>query len=86
MMALIGGVAERARIVGVTVTKAMPDRGSDGMAAMVAAGVLAGEMGIVARGRGLLPLLGYAGAVDLVKGFKYTLFNILLRNVYPTGT
>jgi agmatinase len=49
-MDLIGGVAERARIVGVAVTEFMPDREIDGMGAMVAAQVLAGVMGIVARG------------------------------------
>jgi agmatinase len=50
VMELIGGVAERARIAGVAVTEFMPDRDIDGMGAMVAAQVLAGVMGIVARG------------------------------------
>ncbi len=50
VMELIGGVAERAHIAGVAVTEFMPDRDIDGMGAMVAAQVLAGVMGIVARG------------------------------------
>jgi agmatinase len=49
VLELIGGVAERARISGFAMTEFMPDRDIDGMGAMVAAQLLAGVMGIVAR-------------------------------------
>lgn len=49
VLELIGGVAERARIAGFAMTEFMPDRDIDGMGAMVAAQLLAGVMGIVAR-------------------------------------
>jgi agmatinase len=49
VLELIGGVAERARIAGFAMTEFMPDRDIDGMGAMLAAQMLAGVMGIVAR-------------------------------------
>jgi agmatinase len=49
VLELIGGVAERARISGFAMTEFMPDRDIDGVGAMVAAQLLAGVMGIVAR-------------------------------------
>ncbi len=49
VLELIGGVAERAQIAGFAMTEFMPDRDIDGMGAMVAAQLLAGVMGIVAR-------------------------------------
>ncbi|MGL5011686.1 MAG: arginase family protein, partial [Paracoccaceae bacterium] len=49
VLELIGGVAERARIVGFDMVEFMPDRDIDGMGAMLAAQLLAGVMGIVAR-------------------------------------
>ncbi len=49
VLELIGGVAERAWIAGFDLVEFMPDRDIDGMGAMVAAQLLSGVMGIVAR-------------------------------------
>lgn len=49
VMELIGAVAEKARIVGFDMVEFMPERDIDGLGAMVAAQLLAGVIGIVAR-------------------------------------
>lgn len=49
VMELIGAVAEKGRIVGFDMVEFMPDRDIDGLGAMVAAQLLAGVIGIVAR-------------------------------------
>jgi agmatinase len=46
---LVGAVAEKARIAGFDMVEFMPERDIDGLGAMVAAQLLAGVMGIVAR-------------------------------------
>ncbi|NJM83030.1 MAG: arginase, partial [Tabrizicola sp.] len=45
----VAGVAEKARIAGVAMTEFMPERDVDGLGAMLAAQLLAGIMGIMAR-------------------------------------
>jgi len=49
VMELVGAVAEKARIAGVGMVEFMPERDVDGLGAMLAAQLLAGMMGIVAR-------------------------------------
>jgi agmatinase len=49
VLELIAGVAEKARIAGFDMVEFMPERDIDGLGAMVAAQMLAGVMGIVAR-------------------------------------
>ena len=49
VMELIGAVAEKARIAGFDMVELMPDRDIDGLGAMVAAQMLAGVLGIIAR-------------------------------------
>ena len=49
VMELVGAVAEKARVVGFDMVEFMPDRDIDGMRAMVAAQMLAGVVGIIAR-------------------------------------
>ena len=49
VMELVGAVAEKARIAAFDMVEFMPERDIDGMGAMVAAQLLAGVMGIVAR-------------------------------------
>ena len=49
VMELVGAVAEKARVVGFDMVEFMPDRDIDGMGAMVAAQMLAGVVGIIAR-------------------------------------
>jgi len=49
VMELVGAVAEKARIVGFDMVEFMPDRDIDGQGATVAAQMLAGVMGIIAR-------------------------------------
>lgn len=48
-MELIGAVAEKARIVAFDLVEFMPDRDIDGQGALVAAQLLAGVIGIIAR-------------------------------------
>lgn len=49
VLELVGAVAEKARIVGFDMVEFMPDRDIDGQGATVAAQLLAGVMGILAR-------------------------------------
>lgn len=49
VMELIGAVAEKGRIVAFDMVEFMPDRDIDGLGAMVAAQLLAGVIGVVAR-------------------------------------
>lgn len=49
VMELIGGVAERARIAGFAMTEFMPDQDIDGLGALVAAQLLTGVLGVIAR-------------------------------------
>lgn len=49
VMELIGAVADKARIAGFDMVEFMPDRDIDGQGALVAAQLLAGVIGIVAR-------------------------------------
>jgi agmatinase len=49
VLELVGAVAEKARIAGFDMVEFMPERDIDGLGAMVAAQLLAGAMGIVAR-------------------------------------
>ncbi|MDT8856328.1 arginase family protein [Paracoccaceae bacterium Fryx2] len=49
VMELIGAVAEKARIAGFDLVEFMPERDIDGQGALVAAQLLAGVMGLVAR-------------------------------------
>ncbi len=49
VLELIAGVAERARIAGFNMVEFMPERDVDGLGATVAAQLLAGVMGIIAR-------------------------------------
>ena len=49
VLELIAGVTEKARIVGFDMVEFMPDRDIDGQGAAVAAQLLAGVMGIIAR-------------------------------------
>jgi agmatinase len=49
VMELIGAVAEKARIAGFDMVEFMPERDIDGMGAMVAAQLLAGVVGLIAR-------------------------------------
>ena len=49
VLELVGAVAEKARIAGFDMVEFMPERDIDGLGAMVAAQLLAGMMGIVAR-------------------------------------
>jgi agmatinase len=49
VMELIGAVAEKGRIVAFDMVEFMPERDIDGLGAMVAAQVLAGAVGIIAR-------------------------------------
>lgn len=49
VMELIGAVAEKARIAGFDLVEFMPDRDIDGQGAAVAAQLLAGVIGIIAR-------------------------------------
>ena len=49
VMELVGAVAERGRIVAFDMVEFMPDRDIDGMGAMVAAQLLAGVIGVIAR-------------------------------------
>jgi len=49
VMELIGAVAEKGRIAGFDMVEFMPDRDIDGLGAMVAAQLLAGVVGVVAR-------------------------------------
>ena len=51
VLELIGGVAEKARIVGVGMTELMPERDIDGQGALLAAQILASVLGIIARQR-----------------------------------
>lgn len=49
VMELIGAVAEKAHIAGFDMVEFMPERDIDGMGAMVAAQLLAGVIGLIAR-------------------------------------
>lgn len=49
VMELVGAVAERGRIVAFDMVEFMPERDIDGMGAMVAAQLLAGVIGVIAR-------------------------------------
>ena len=49
VLELIGAVAEKARIAGFDMVELMPDRDIDGQGALVAAQLLAGVIGIIAR-------------------------------------
>jgi len=49
-MELIGGVGARARIAGFALTEFMPERDLDGQGALTAAALVAGVLGIIARG------------------------------------
>ncbi|NBE08695.1 arginase family protein [Paragemmobacter ruber] len=49
VMELIGAVAEKGRIVAFDMVEFMPERDIDGLGAMVAAQLLAGAMGVIAR-------------------------------------
>jgi agmatinase len=49
VMELVGAVAEKARIAAFDMVEFMPERDIDGLGAMVAAQMLAGVMGIIAR-------------------------------------
>ena len=49
VMELIGGVAERARIAAFDLVEFMPDRDIDGQGALVAAQLLTGVLGVIAR-------------------------------------
>lgn len=49
VMELVGAVAEKAPIVGFDMVEFMPERDVDGLGAMLAAQLLAGVMGIIAR-------------------------------------
>jgi agmatinase len=49
VMELIGAVAEKAQIAGFDMVEFMPERDIDGMGAMVAAQLLAGVIGLIAR-------------------------------------
>lgn len=49
VMELIGAVAEKGRIVAFDMVEFMPDRDIDGMGAMLAAQMLAGVIGVIAR-------------------------------------
>ncbi len=51
VMELIGGVAEKARIAGFDMVELMPERDIDGQGAQLAAQILAGVLGIIARQR-----------------------------------
>ena len=51
VLELIGGVAEKARIVGMGMTELMPERDIDGQGALLAAQILASVLGIIARQR-----------------------------------
>ena len=48
---LIGGVAEKARVAGFGLVELMPERDIDGQGALLAAQLLAGVLGIIARQR-----------------------------------
>jgi agmatinase len=50
-MELIGAVGAKARIAGFALTEFMPDRDIDGQGALVAASLVVGVMGVIARGR-----------------------------------
>jgi agmatinase len=52
VLELVGGVAEKARIVGFDMVELMPERDIDGQGALLAAQLLAGILGIIARQRG----------------------------------
>lgn len=49
VLELVGAVAEKARIVGFDMVEFMPERDIDGLGAMVAAQLLAGVVGVIAR-------------------------------------
>ncbi len=49
VMELVGAVAEKARIVGFDMVEFMPERDIDGLGAMVAAQLLVGVVGVIAR-------------------------------------
>lgn len=51
VLELIGGVAEKARIAGFDMVELMPERDIDGQGALLAAQILAGVLGIIARQR-----------------------------------
>lgn len=51
VLELIGGVAEKARIAGFDMAELMPERDIDGQGALLAAQILAGVLGIIARQR-----------------------------------
>lgn len=51
VLELIGGVAEKARIAGFDLVELMPERDIDGQGALLAAQVLAGVLGVIARQR-----------------------------------
>lgn len=51
VLELIGGVAEKARIAAFDMVELMPERDIDGQGALLAAQVLAGVLGIIARQR-----------------------------------
>ena len=51
LLELIGGVAEKARIVGFDMVELMPERDIDGQGALLAAQILASVLGIIARQR-----------------------------------
>ncbi len=51
VLELIGAVAERARIAGVDMVELMPSRDIDGQGALLAAQLLAGVLGVIARQR-----------------------------------
>jgi agmatinase len=52
LLELIGGVAEKARIVGLCMVELMPERDIDAQGALLAAQILASVLGIIARQRG----------------------------------
>ncbi len=52
VLELIGGVAEKARIAGFGMVELMPERDIDGQGALLAAQLLAGVLGVIARQRG----------------------------------
>lgn len=49
VLELVGAVAEKARIVGFDMVEFMPERDIDGLGAMLAAQLLAGVVGVIAR-------------------------------------
>jgi agmatinase len=51
IMELVGGVAEKARIAGFDMVELMPERDIDGQGALLAAQILAGVLGVIARQR-----------------------------------